>query len=131
MKQPDRCPRTRHRASSSRCGRRAPHSARPRFSRQHTPRPRARSTHRIAGETLTPVGKFVKRKAHSDLTAPAPLAPGGSAMATKLWKLSAAIAMTALLAESVPAQTSGPIKIGASLSLTGTYAKPGTYQKEG
>src|SRR5262245_699965 len=25
----------------------------------------------------------------------------------------------------------GPIKIGASMSLTGTYAKPGSYQKEG
>ena len=41
-------------------------------------------------------------------------------------------AVTALLfatAPPLPAQT--PIKIGASLSLTGTYAKPGSYQKDG
>src|SRR5207245_539014 len=30
-----------------------------------------------------------------------------------------------------PTEAQVPIKIGASLSLTGTYAKPGTYQKEG
>jgi len=44
----------------------------------------------------------------------------------------AVAAVTALLfatAPPLPAQT--PIKIGASLSLTGTYAKPGSYQKEG
>ncbi|HKZ04482.1 MAG TPA: amino acid ABC transporter substrate-binding protein [Methylomirabilota bacterium] len=29
------------------------------------------------------------------------------------------------------ARAQAPIKIGASISLTGTYAKPGTYQKEG
>src|SRR5881396_2115602 len=37
----------------------------------------------------------------------------------------------AVLAGSLPSFAQGPIKIGASLSLTGTYAKPGTYQKEG
>ncbi|HYS94127.1 MAG TPA: amino acid ABC transporter substrate-binding protein, partial [Candidatus Acidoferrales bacterium] len=41
-----------------------------------------------------------------------------------------AIAVVALLGPS-GAQAQAPIKIGASLSLTGTYAKPGTYQKEG
>jgi branched-chain amino acid transport system substrate-binding protein len=30
-----------------------------------------------------------------------------------------------------PADAQGPIRIGASLSLTGTYAEPGTYQSEG
>jgi branched-chain amino acid transport system substrate-binding protein len=37
----------------------------------------------------------------------------------------------ALVASSVPAPAQGPIKIGASLSLTGTYAQPGRYQHEG
>ena len=32
---------------------------------------------------------------------------------------------------SVPADAQGPIRIGASLSLTGTYAEPGTFQSEG
>jgi branched-chain amino acid transport system substrate-binding protein len=41
-----------------------------------------------------------------------------------------AIALGALLG-STGAWAQAPIKIGASLSLTGTYAKPGTYQKEG
>jgi branched-chain amino acid transport system substrate-binding protein len=31
----------------------------------------------------------------------------------------------------VPAAAQTPIKIGASMSVTGTYAKPGSYQKEG
>jgi branched-chain amino acid transport system substrate-binding protein len=39
--------------------------------------------------------------------------------------------VAALLATAVPAAAQTPIKIGASISLTGTYAKPGTYQKEG
>jgi branched-chain amino acid transport system substrate-binding protein len=41
-----------------------------------------------------------------------------------------AIALVAL-AGSTGAQAQPPIKIGASLSLTGTYAQPGSYQKEG
>jgi branched-chain amino acid transport system substrate-binding protein len=41
-----------------------------------------------------------------------------------------AIALVALVA-STGAQAQAPIKIGASLSLTGTYAQPGSYQKEG
>ncbi len=50
----------------------------------------------------------------------------------KSWKLTLACAgVAAALASSASAQTPGPIKIGASMSLTGTYAKPGTYQKEG
>src|SRR2546428_7360830 len=39
--------------------------------------------------------------------------------------------VAAVLAGSLPSFAQAPIKIGASLSLTGTYAKPGTYQKEG
>jgi len=51
-------------------------------------------------------------------------------MTTSLWKLAGAAAVVALFGISgVEAQA--PLKIGASLSLTGTYAKPGTYQKEG
>ena len=51
-------------------------------------------------------------------------------MSTPLWSLAAAVTLAFLLA-STPAEAQAPIKIGASLSLTGTYAKPGTYQKEG
>jgi branched-chain amino acid transport system substrate-binding protein len=52
-------------------------------------------------------------------------------MTMTLWKLTAAVVTAAVLADSIPAGAQTPIKIGASLSLTGTYAKPGTYQKEG
>jgi branched-chain amino acid transport system substrate-binding protein len=45
--------------------------------------------------------------------------------------VAASAALAALLAGSLPAHAQAPIKIGASMSLTGTYAKPGTYQKEG
>ena len=51
-------------------------------------------------------------------------------MTTSLWKLAGAAAVMALFGIS-GAEAQAPIKIGASLSLTGTYAKPGTYQKEG
>ena len=51
-------------------------------------------------------------------------------MTTLLWKLAGAAALVALFGIS-EAHAQAPIKIGASLSLTGTYAKPGTYQKEG
>src|SRR5580765_4892202 len=51
-------------------------------------------------------------------------------MPTLLWSSISAITLAVLLA-SVPADAQAPIKIGASLSLTGSYAKPGTYQKEG
>src|SRR3989442_6285902 len=37
----------------------------------------------------------------------------------------------AMLATSVPVAAQGPIRIGASLSLTGTYAKLGKNQHEG
>ena len=45
--------------------------------------------------------------------------------------MAAAVVLAALVAEVVPAGAQSPIRIGASISLTGTYAKPGTYQKEG
>ncbi len=51
-------------------------------------------------------------------------------MTTSLWKLAGAAAVTALFGIS-EVEAQAPLKIGASLSLTGTYAKPGTYQKEG
>jgi branched-chain amino acid transport system substrate-binding protein len=50
---------------------------------------------------------------------------------TRAPRFALAIAAVALLAGAAPAWAQAPIKIGASLSLTGTYAKPGTYQKEG
>src|SRR6478672_8165772 len=51
-------------------------------------------------------------------------------MSTLLWSFATAGTLAFLLA-STPAEAQAPIKIGASLSLTGTYAKPGAYQKEG
>jgi branched-chain amino acid transport system substrate-binding protein len=49
------------------------------------------------------------------------------------WKRLAPVALAGVVLASLPhpvaAQT--PIKIGASMSVTGTYAKPGTYQKQG
>ena len=51
-------------------------------------------------------------------------------MTISLWKLAGAAAVTVLFGIS-EVEAQAPLKIGASLSLTGTYAKPGTYQKEG
>ena len=42
-----------------------------------------------------------------------------------------ALAGVVLASLPVPAGAQTPIKIGASMSVTGTYAKPGSYQKEG
>lgn len=53
-------------------------------------------------------------------------------MRTISWKLlAAALVAIGLLTDALPIQAQTPIKIGASLSLTGTYAQPGSYQKEG
>ena len=53
-------------------------------------------------------------------------------MRTFLWRLVGAVAAVALLAPGpAPAEAQTPIKIGASLSLTGTYGKIGLHQKEG
>ena len=53
-------------------------------------------------------------------------------MSKTFWTCSAVIAALTVIAAALPAQAQqAPIRIGASLSLTGTYAKPGTYQKEG
>jgi len=51
-------------------------------------------------------------------------------MKTFLWGFVGAAALLAVVG-TTGAEAQAPIKIGASLSLTGTYAKPGTYQKEG
>jgi branched-chain amino acid transport system substrate-binding protein len=45
--------------------------------------------------------------------------------------LSALVVALAVAVSSLPATAQGPIKIGTSLSLTGTYAQPGRYQHEG
>ncbi len=53
-------------------------------------------------------------------------------MRTISWKLlAAALVAIGLLTDALPIEAQTPIKIGASLSLTGTYAQPGSYQKEG
>ncbi len=50
-----------------------------------------------------------------------------------LGKRLAPVALAGVVAASLPlpADAQTPIKIGASMSVTGTYAKPGSYQKEG
>jgi branched-chain amino acid transport system substrate-binding protein len=45
--------------------------------------------------------------------------------------LAAALGAAAVLTVALPAAAQAPLKIGASISLTGTYAKLGSYQKEG
>ena len=53
-------------------------------------------------------------------------------MTRTLWILVAGVAVAlAWVAPPSALAQQGPIKIGASMSLTGTYAKPGSYQKEG
>ncbi len=48
------------------------------------------------------------------------------------WKaFGALVAALAVLASALPVDAQGPIRLGASLSLTGTYAKLGNYQHEG
>ena len=49
------------------------------------------------------------------------------------WKRLAPVALAGVVFASLPlpAAAQTPIKIGASMSVTGTYAKPGTYQKQG
>ena len=49
------------------------------------------------------------------------------------WKRLAPVALAGVVFASLPlpADAQTPIKIGASMSVTGTYAKPGTYQKQG
>src|SRR6059036_2716084 len=54
---------------------------------------------------------------------------GGARMTTKA--LSALITAMGVVAGGLPAEAQGPIRIGASLSLTGTYAKLGRNQHEG
>src|SRR3989442_13884068 len=54
---------------------------------------------------------------------------GGSRMTTKA--LGALITAMGVVAGGLPAEAQGPIRIGASLSLTGTYAKLGKNQHEG
>jgi branched-chain amino acid transport system substrate-binding protein len=48
-----------------------------------------------------------------------------------LKRFAAAGVALVILAMSVPAIAQGPIRVGASLSLTGTYAEPGRFQSEG
>ena len=41
------------------------------------------------------------------------------------------LCLLALISAGATAEAQGPVRIGASLSLTGSYAKPAQYQKEG
>jgi branched-chain amino acid transport system substrate-binding protein len=45
--------------------------------------------------------------------------------------LAALVAAAAVLVAGLPLEAQGPIRLGASLSLTGTYAQPGRFQHEG
>jgi branched-chain amino acid transport system substrate-binding protein len=77
---------------------------------------------------------FAKRKAHSSRLPIRSITPLRRILMvmTSLKRLAPVVLASVVLA-SLPltagAQT--PIKIGASMSVTGTYAKPGSYQKEG
>src|SRR5258705_2115861 len=76
---------------------------------------------------------FAKTKANSCRAPSARGIPRRIHMTTTSWKRLAPVALAGVMFASLPlpvdAQT--PIKIGASMSVTGTYAKPGTYQKQG
>ena len=53
-------------------------------------------------------------------------------MTRTFWAFVAGTAAAVVVAMAPPAQAQqSPIKLGASMSLTGAYAKPGGYQKEG
>ena len=53
-------------------------------------------------------------------------------MTRTFWTFSAVVAACATLSSAASVESqSTPVKIGASMSLTGAYAKPGAYQKEG
>lgn len=49
------------------------------------------------------------------------------------WQRLAPVALAGVVFASLPLPVAAqsPIKVGASMSVTGTYAKPGTYQKQG
>src|SRR4026209_1169028 len=75
---------------------------------------------------------FARRKTHFGRSARScPLRR--NRMTTRCLKraVSAALAGVVLVSLPLPAPAQPPIRIGASLSVTGTYAKPGTQQKEG
>jgi branched-chain amino acid transport system substrate-binding protein len=76
---------------------------------------------------------FAKRKAHSGHAYPLDDVPRRIRMTMTSWKrlAPAALAGVVLASLPLPAAAQAPIRIGASMSVTGTYAKPGTYQKEG
>src|SRR4026208_2524518 len=75
---------------------------------------------------------FARRKTHFGRSARScPLRR--NRMTTRCLKraVSAALAGVVLVSLPLPAPAQTPIRIGASLSVTGTYAKPGTQQKDG
>jgi branched-chain amino acid transport system substrate-binding protein len=76
---------------------------------------------------------FAKRKAHSGHAYPLDDVPRRIRMTMTSWKrlAPAALAGVVLASLPLPAAAQAPIRIGASMSVTGTYAKPGTYQKQG
>src|SRR5574342_538909 len=76
---------------------------------------------------------FARTKAHSGRAHPLENVPRRTRMTKRSFKRLAAVAHTGVVVASLPpaAPAQTPIKIGASMSVTGTYAKPGTYQKQG
>ena len=80
--------------------------------------------------TLTGPPKLAKNKTNFRRPRSAPDHFRRILMSILLRSLAGALALGWSLGPA-SAYAQAPIKIGASLSLTGTYAKPGTYQKEG
>jgi branched-chain amino acid transport system substrate-binding protein len=77
---------------------------------------------------------FAKRKAHSSPLPIRSITPLRRILMvmTSLKRLAPVVLASVVLASlPLPAGAQTPIKIGASMSVTGTYAKPGSYQKEG
>jgi branched-chain amino acid transport system substrate-binding protein len=76
---------------------------------------------------------FAKTKAHSGHAYPLDTVPRRLRMTMTSFKRLAPVALAGIVFASLPlpAAAQTPIKIGASLSVTGTYAKPGTQQREG
>jgi branched-chain amino acid transport system substrate-binding protein len=77
---------------------------------------------------------FAKRKAHSSRLPIRSITPLRRILMvmTSLKRLAPVVLASVVLASlPLPAGAQTPIKIGASMSVTGTYAKPGSYQKEG
>src|SRR5712691_3783760 len=77
------------------------------------------------------MASLLEERAFRAVPGPSPDHSRRTLMTIPLGKLVGAAAVAVALFAASEAHAQAPIKIGASLSLTGTYAQPGTYQREG